>query len=100
MTVLVMAAKTNLINDYDSWWYGLRSNYVFEQGGSIFADLGLSHFVFYYPKLYEALILPLCAFPDSKLSGIAEHTFLCIHPVYRARHASRYDRGQINGIDH
>lgn len=65
MTVLVMAAKTNLINDYDSQWYGLRSNYVLEQGGSIFVNLGLSHFVFYYPKLYEALILPLCAFPDS-----------------------------------
>ena len=65
MTVLVMAAKTNLIGDYDSQWYGLRSNYVLEQGGNIFADLGLSHFVFYYPKLYEALILPLCTFPDS-----------------------------------
>ena len=65
MTVLVMAAKTNLINDYDSQWYGLRSSYVLEQGGSIFVNLGLSHFVFYYPKLYEALILPLCVFPDS-----------------------------------
>lgn len=64
MTVLVMAAKTHLIDDYDSWWYGLRSQYVLAQGGTMFADLGMSHFVFYYPKLYEALILPLCAFPD------------------------------------
>lgn len=63
-TVLVMAAKTHLIDDYDSWWYGLRSQYVLAQGGTLFADLGMSHFVFYYPKLYEALILPLCQFPD------------------------------------
>lgn len=65
VTLLVVMAKTKLISDYDSQWYGLRSAYVLEQGGSIFANLGLAHFVFYYPKLYEALILPLCAFPDS-----------------------------------
>lgn len=63
-TVLVLAAKTNLISDFDSQWYGLRSAYVLEQGGSIFTDLGLAHFVYYYPKLYETLILPLCMSSD------------------------------------
>jgi len=63
-TVLVMAAKIHLITDYDSMWYGLRSQFVLEQGGSIFAKLGLAHFVYYYPKLYEVLILPLCGFGD------------------------------------
>jgi len=64
-TVLVMAAKIHLIADYDSMWYGLRSQFVLEQGGSIFANLGLAHFVYYYPKLYEILILPLCGFGDT-----------------------------------
>lgn len=58
--ILVMSAKTSLISDYDSLWYGLRTQYVLAQGGSIFANLGLNHFVYYYPKLYETLILPLC----------------------------------------
>ena len=65
VTVLIIAAKTNLIDDFDSQWYGLRSDYVLEEGGTIFVNLGLAHFVYYYPKLYETLILPLCAFPDS-----------------------------------
>ena len=64
-TVLVMAAKIHLIADFDSMWYGLRTQFVLEQGGSIFANLGLAHFVYYYPKLYEILILPLCGFGDA-----------------------------------
>ena len=79
MTMLVMAAKTHLVNDYDSEWYGLRSAYVLGQGGSIFANLGLAHFVFYYPKLYEALILPLFAFPDSSYAAALNIVFyVCI----------------------
>ena len=96
MTVLVMAAKTNLISDYDSEWYGLRSSYVLEQGGSIFANLGLAHFVFYYPKLYEALILRCVRSPIRATRRLLTYSFYVlilyvvhdiVHRVHRPRTA-------------
>ncbi|MGA9853587.1 MAG: hypothetical protein WBR15_11730 [Gammaproteobacteria bacterium] len=62
VAVLVIAAKASLVSDYDSLWYGLRPQYVLAQHGSIFVNLGLTNAVYYYPKLFETLTLPLSAF--------------------------------------
>jgi len=60
MTMLVLLfAKTAVSTDYDSMWYGLIGNRVLVGEGSLFASQGLVAVVHYYPKLYEALLIPL-----------------------------------------
>ena len=86
--VLVMAAKLYMISDFDSRWYGLRTQHVLGQAGSIFAELNLAHFVFYYPKLYEILILPLSGFGDSAFIG-AFNVYIYVIILFTAYVVSR-----------
>ena len=60
-------ARTNAAPDYDSLWYGLRSQLVLTADGSIFHPSGLVAGVYYYPKLFEALLLPLSGLGDFSL---------------------------------
>lgn len=60
---LTQFGKVSYGNDYDSVWYGLRPERVLVGPLSLFDNLRLMHPVYYYPKQFEILTLPL-----SKLS--------------------------------
>lgn len=57
-------AKSNTSLDYDSMWYGLRPEFVLMGEKSFFEYLGFSSFVFYYPKLFEFIALPISNLGD------------------------------------
>ena len=57
--ILTQFGKANYGTDYDSAWYGLRPERVLVGSNSIFDNLRLVHFVYYYPKQFETLSLPL-----------------------------------------
>lgn len=61
---LALWAKTNTAQDYDSLWYGLRSQYVLIGENSFYDKLGYLSFVYYYPKLVELFYLPISSFGD------------------------------------
>ncbi len=57
--ILTQFGKANYGNDYDSMWYGLRPERVLVGPHSLFDNLRLMHHVYYYPKQFEILTLPL-----------------------------------------
>lgn len=61
---LCLCARTNNVVDFDSLWYALRLPQVLVGEQSLFEPLGLVSPVYYFPKLYESLMLPLAAFGD------------------------------------
>ena len=80
--VAVLYARTNVVDGYDSLWYGLRPEQVLIPGASVFEPLGLVSPVHYFPKLYEVFLLPLSLFDDS--SVIAGMTILMLALVLLA----------------
>lgn len=66
--VLCLFAKTNTCIDYDSLWYGLRSEYVLVGEHSFYDNLGYVTSVYFYPKLSELFFLPL--------SGLGDYSFV------------------------
>jgi hypothetical protein len=68
LIILALCAKTNTAQDYDSLWYGLRSEYVLVGSLSFYDNLGYASFVYYYPKLVELFYLPI--------SGLGDYSFL------------------------
>jgi|GEM_PF-6003860 len=63
LVAMVQTGRASVaVRDFDSLWYGLRSEYVLAPGGSIFENLGLAGMVYVYSKGYEILTLPLNAF--------------------------------------
>ncbi|HEX5122977.1 MAG TPA: hypothetical protein VFV97_07005, partial [Rhodanobacteraceae bacterium] len=64
---LCLAARTNVVGGFDSWWYGLRGDYVLVAGGSVFKSLGLVAPVHYYPKLYELLLIAVSGLHDTSV---------------------------------
>lgn len=70
--VLVSFARTNVVTGFDSLWYGLRPERVLVGARSVFEPLGFASPVYYFPKLYEVLLLPLSAMrEDSVVCGVA-----------------------------
>ena len=59
--LLAQFGKINYGIDYDSLWYGLRPERVLIGANSFFDNLRLVNFVYYYPKQFEFLSLPLSA---------------------------------------
>ncbi len=57
--VFVQLARINLMPDYDSLHYGLRSHYILDAGHGIYEDLGNIHLVYTYSKGWEVLTFPL-----------------------------------------
>lgn len=57
--VLLQLARLNLQPDYDSLHYGLRSQYVLDNGNGIYENLGNINLVYTYPKGFEILTFPL-----------------------------------------
>ena len=62
--VVVMLARTNLTVGYDPLWYGFRPEFVLAPERSLFDVTGLVAPVFYFPKLYELLLMPLSSIDD------------------------------------
>lgn len=54
---------------YDSLWYGLRGEFVLAPGDSLFEPLGLVSPVYYFPKIYEAFLLPLSGLGSNSVLG-------------------------------
>ncbi len=49
---------------YDSLHYGLRSEYVLDNGGGIYENLGMVNVVYTYSKGLETLLLPISGLPS------------------------------------
>lgn len=65
-------AKAAVVTDFDSLWYGLQLGKTLAPDGSMFNAGGLVAPVYYYPKLYESLLLPLDVTQStSTLYGVA-----------------------------
>jgi hypothetical protein len=60
--MLALFAKSSVSTSYDSMWYGLNAGHVLVASGNIFSSEGLVAPVHYYPKLFEALQIPLSSF--------------------------------------
>ncbi len=65
--VCLQAGRMNICVDYDSLHYGLRSEYVLNDGGGIYENLGSINVVYTYSKGLEILLFPI--------SGLASHSF-------------------------
>ena len=50
--ILLQAGRMNICADYDSLHYGLRNEYVLDNGGGIYENLGMPE---YYPGGFESL---------------------------------------------
>lgn len=59
--ICAMFARSNAVADFDSVWYGLRPERVLVGERSVFEALGLASPVYYFPKFWEVLTLPLAA---------------------------------------
>ena len=57
--VLMQAGRLNIALDYDSLHYGLRSQSILINTGSVYDNLGFVNDVYVYPKGLEILTLPL-----------------------------------------
>lgn len=62
--VLVLLARTNHTVGYDALWYGFRPEFVLAPERSLFDETGLVAPVFYFPKLYELVVMPLSGAND------------------------------------
>lgn len=63
-TVLLQVGRMNICADYDSLHYGLRSEYVFNDGDGIYENLGSINVVYTYSKGLETLLLPISGLPS------------------------------------
>lgn len=68
LIILLLFAKTNTAQDYDSLWYGLRPEHVLVGENSFYDYLGYGAYIYYYPKLMELLYLPI--------SNLGDYSFL------------------------
>lgn len=62
--VMLQAGRMNICADYDSIHYGLRSEYVLDNGGGIYENLGMVNVVYTYSKGLETLLLPISGLPS------------------------------------
>lgn len=71
---LMEAGRMNLSLDFDSLWYGVRSEYILDNGGGIYENLGTMGVVYTYSKGLEILTLPL--------SNLASHSYLAFFGLW------------------
>ncbi len=62
--VLLQVGRMNICADYDSLHYGLRSEYVLNDGDGIYENLGSVNVVYTYSKGLETLLLPISGLPS------------------------------------
>lgn len=62
--LMLQIGRMNICADYDSLHYGLRSEYVFNNGNGIFENMGSINVVYTYSKGLETLLLPISGLPS------------------------------------
>lgn len=62
--LLLQASRMNLAVDFDSIWYGVRSDVMLDSGNGIYENLGTLGVVYTYSKGLETLTLPLAGLPS------------------------------------
>lgn len=72
--VLIQVGRINLTTDFDTMWYGVRSEYLLNGSGGIYENPGMVSMVYVYSKGWEILTLPLCDLPS--------HTFLSFFHIW------------------
>lgn len=74
--VLIQIGKMNITLDFDTLWYGVRSEYVLNNGNGIYENPGLVGMAYVYSKGLEVLVLPL--------SDLVSHSYLLFFNVWMA----------------
>ena len=74
--VLIQVGRMGISLDFDSLWYGVRSEYILDNGHGIYENLGSVGLVYTYPKGLEILLLPL--------ADLASHSYLIFFNVWLA----------------
>jgi len=94
--ILVLFARTNVALGYDSLWYGFRGEHVLVGTGTAFDATGLVSNVFYYPKLYELLLIPVSGLGNTGvISGV---TIMCLVMLSLSCNALLARMGMINRL--
>lgn len=74
IAVLIQAGRMNIALDFDTLWYGVRSEYILAGGGGIYDNPGLVGMVYVYSKGLEVLTLPL--------ADLASHSYLLFFTLW------------------
>lgn len=74
--VLIQAGRMNIALDFDTLWYGVRSEYVLDNGSGIYENPGMVGMAYVYAKGLETLTLPLC--------DLASHSYLLYFNLWLA----------------
>lgn len=72
--LLLQAGRMNAAVDFDSIWYGVRSDVMLDSGNGIYENLGTLGVVYTYSKGFETLCLPL--------AGLPSYSFLIVMNVW------------------
>ena len=68
--------RLNIALDFDTLWYGVRSQYIVAGGTGLYENPGLVGMVYVYSKGFEVLTLPLC--------DLASHSYLTFFNLWLA----------------
>lgn len=86
--VLLQAGRMNMAVDFDSIWYGVRSDVMLNSGNGIYEDLGTLGVVYTYSKGFETLLLPLAGLPSYSFT-IAMNLWTAVLLLYAAYRTAR-----------
>lgn len=73
---LIQVGRLNIALDFDTLWYGVRSQYIVAGGTGLYENPGLVGMVYVYSKGFEVLTLPLC--------DLASHSYLTFFNLWLA----------------
>ena len=74
LMLLIQIGKMNITLDFDTLWYGVRSEYILDWGYGIYDNPGLVGMAYVYSKGLEVLLLPL--------SNLASHSYLLFFNIW------------------
>lgn len=74
--LLIQIGRMNISIDFDSLWYGVRSEYMLDNGHGIYENPGTVGLVYTYSKGLEVLLLPL--------SDLSSHSYLISFQIWMA----------------
>ena len=73
---LIQVGRLNIALDFDTLWYGVRSQYIVAGGTGLYENPGLVGMVYVYSKGFEVLTLPLC--------DLVSHSYLTFFNLWLA----------------
>ena len=73
---LIQVGRLNIALDFDTLWYGVRSQYIVAGGTGLYENPGLVGMVYVYSTGFEVLTLPLC--------DLASHSYLTFFNLWLA----------------